>query len=280
MLVVGTGYVGRRYLERQETGSAIGLSRSRIDSEQATYLLDLDVDRKLPLPLPDSYCVLYTAPPSQKHEADIRLERLLNMLNPAPSRFVYVSTTGVYGDCGGAMVDETRPADPQSGRARLRVAAEQALASWCGVHGVDLVILRVPGIYGPGRLGVERIRARAANIRESEANPGNRIHVDDLVRCCGAAIPAVVPAGIYNVGDGDHRSATWFAGEVARQCGLGAPPTISREDAEREFSAMRLSFLGESRRIDTTKMREVLGVTPRYPDAADGIAASLADDDS
>ena len=280
VLVVGTGYVGRRYLERQEPGAAIGLSRSPIDSERATYLLDLDLDRELPVDLPDSYGVLYTAPPSQQHEADVRLERLLNMLSPAPGRFVYISTTGVYGDCGGALVDETRPVDPQSGRARLRVAAEQALESWCGVHGAALLILRVPGIYGPGRLGVDRIRARAANIRESEANPGNRIHVDDLVRCCEAAMQPAVPEGVYNVGDGDHRSATWFAAEVARQCGLEAPPTISREEAEREFSAMRLSFLGESRRIDTTKMRETLGITPRYSDAADGIAASLVEDDS
>lgn len=280
MLVVGTGYVGRRYLERQESGSAIGLSRSPISSAQANFLLDLDVDRALPLSLPDGYGLLYTAPPSQQHETDVRLERLLNMLDPAPSRFVYISTTGVYGDCGGALVDEEHTVNPQSGRARLRVAAEQALESWCGVRGTDLVILRVPGIYGPGRLGVERIRTGAANIREAEANPGNRIHVDDLVRCCEAAMSAAVPAGTYNVGDGDFRSATWFAGEVARQSALEVPPTISREEAEREFSAMRLSFLGESRRIDTTKMREVLGVTPRYEDAADGIAASLVEDES
>ena len=91
---------------------------------------------------------------------------------------------------------------------------------------------------------------------------------------------AAVPAGIYNVGDGDHRSATWFAGEVARQSGLDAPPTISREVAEQESSAMRLSFLGESRRIDTTKMRDILGVTPRYSDPVDGIAASLSEDES
>ena len=279
VLVVGVGYVGRRYLDRQQPGSAIGLSRSPIASDQATYLLDLDVDSELPLPLPASYDILYTAPPSQQHDADTRLERLLGMLNPAPSRFVYISTSGVYGDCGGALVDESRPVNPQSGRARLRVAAEQALESWCGLRDVDLVILRVPGIYGPGRLGVERVRAGAANIRESEANPGNRIHVDDLVRCCAAAMAPTVPAGIYNVGDGDPRSATWFAGEVARQCGLDAPPTISRDDAEHEFSAMRLSFLGESRRIDTTKMREVLGVIPRYADAADGIAASLREAD-
>ena len=280
MLVVGTGYVGRRYLERQDPGRAIGLSRSPIASAQASHLLDLDADTHLPLSLPDSFGILYTTPPAQQRETDVRLERLLGMLGRPPARFVYISTTGVYGDCGGALVDEDQAVNPQSGRARLRVAAEQALESWCGLHDVDLVILRVPGIYGPGRLGVERIRAGAANIRESDANPGNRIHVDDLVRCCEAAMSVVVPAGVYNVGDGDLRSATWFAGEVARQCGLDAPPTISRTEAEREFSPMRLSFLGESRRIETAKMREVLGVTPYYTDAADGIAASLAKDES
>ena len=278
MLVIGTGYVGRRYLERQDPGRAIGLSRSPIASARASHLLDLDADTDLPLTPPDGFGILYTAPPAQQHETDVRLERLLGMLDQPPARFVYISTTGVYGDCGGTLVDEGRAVNPQSGRARLRVAAEQALESWCGLRDVDLVILRVPGIYGPGRLGIERIRAGAANIRESEANPGNRIHVDDLVRCCEAAVSAAAPAGVYNVGDGDLRSATWFIGEVARQCGLDAPPTISREVAEREFSPMRLSFLGESRRIDTTKMREVLGVTPRYSDPSDGIAASLSDD--
>jgi nucleoside-diphosphate-sugar epimerase len=280
VLVVGTGYVGRRYLQRQEDGRAVGLNRSPVKSDRPAYPLDLDVDSSLPLPLPAAYRVLYTAPPAQQHDTDVRLERLLGMLDPAPSRFVYISTTGVYGDCGGALVDENRAVNPQSGRARLRVAAEQALESWCGQRDVDVVVLRVPGIYGPDRLGVERVRAGSANIREADANPGNRIHVHDLVRCCEAAMSAAVPAGVYNVGDGDFRSATWFAGEVARQCGLAAPPTISREEAEREFSPTRLSFLGESRRIDTTRMREVLGVTPRYTDPADGIAASLSEDES
>jgi nucleoside-diphosphate-sugar epimerase len=275
VLVVGTGYVGRRFLDRQAAGRAIGLSRTVIESRQPVHGLDLDSDETLTTALPQSYSVLYTAPPSPVHDTDRRLERLLALLDPAPRRFVYISTTGVYGDCGGEPVSEERPVNPQSGRARLRVAAEQAVSAWCDARGVSLVILRVPGIYGPGRLGVERIRTGAANIRDSEANPGNRIHVDDLVRCCEAAIDDTAVAGIVNVGDGDHRSATWFAGEVARQCGLEPPPVISRKQAEREFSPMRLSFLGESRRIDTTKMREALGVTPLYEDAAAGIAASL-----
>jgi nucleoside-diphosphate-sugar epimerase len=234
----------------------------------------------MPIRLPDDYAVLYTVPPAPQFDTDVRLERLLAMLDPAPCRFVYVSTTGVYGDCGGNRVSEDTPANPQSGRARLRLAAEALLQRWCSACSVSLVVLRVPGIYGPGRLGVERIEAGSANIDESEANPGNRIHVDDLVSCYEAALDAATPAGIYNLGDGDHRSATWFATEVARQCSLPAPPTISRARAETEFSAMRLSFLGESRRIDTTRMRDILGVTPRFEDPSLGIAASLAGSES
>jgi nucleoside-diphosphate-sugar epimerase len=265
-LVVGVGYVGRRFVARRG-GTVLGLSRSSG--------FDLDTQVTLPFSLPRHYAVLYTVAPAPGHAADVRLGKLLDLLAPAPARFVYISTTGVYGDCGGELVDEHRAVNPESARAKLRVSAETALGGWCGARDVPLVILRVPGIYGPGRLGVERIREGAANIRESEAGPGNRIHVDDLVSCCEAALDSATPAGVYNVGDGDARSATWFAAEVARQCSLEEPPQIARADAKREFSAMRWSFLRESRRIDTRKMREVLGITPRYEDAADGIAASL-----
>jgi nucleoside-diphosphate-sugar epimerase len=269
MLVAGVGYVGRRFVENQAEASVIGLSRSTG--------FDLDTDDELPLFLPAAYSVLYTVPPSQSFTNDLRLERFLARLDPTPTRFVYIGTTGVYGDCGGALVDEDRPLNPESDRALLRVAAETSLQAWCDQHDVDCVILRVPGIYGPNRLGIDRIRTAAANIRDSEANPGNRIHVDDLVLCCEAALSNDASPGIYNVGDGDYRSATWFAGEVARQCGEPPPPEISFDDAKREFSAMRMSFLRESRRIDTRKMREVLGVTPRYANPEDGIRASLND---
>ena len=150
-----------------------------------------------------------------------------------------------------------------------RADAETFLAGWTE----HLVILRVPGIYGPGRLGIERLKAGEASLRESEANPGNRIHVDDLVACCIAALSPDTPAGIYNVGDGDHRSSTWFAREVARQAGLEPPREISRARAVQEFSPMRLAFLASSRRVDTTRMREVLGITPMTPE--EGIRKSL-----
>ena len=274
-LVVGTGYVGRRVLETLDDGEVIGLSRSALTTNKPVVLLDLDVDTSLPLPLPGNYRVLYTVAPSAESDQDLRLQRFLASLNKPPQAFVYISTTGVYGDRGGNRVDEDAKPEPQTARARRRVAAEDLLQEWSTAHSVRLVVLRAPGIYGPGRLGLERIRSGAPLLCETDANPGNRIHADDLAGCCIAALTSMTAQGVFNVGDGDERSSTWFAGEVASQAGLDAPPAISREDAEATFSARRLSFLRESRRVDTTRMRNVLGVTPKYPNAEDGIRASL-----
>jgi nucleoside-diphosphate-sugar epimerase len=174
-------------------------------------------------------------------------------------------------------VTEETPVKPENRSSRPRVDAETRLAEWANAMGCQLVILRAPGIYGPGRLGIERIRAGDGYLEESEANPGNRIHVDDLVDCCVAALRDSTPPGIYNVGDGDHRSATWFADEVARQAGLPGPRKVTRAAAAKEFSPMRLAFLASSRIVDTTRMRTLLGVTPRGPE--DGIRDSLLSQD-
>ena len=272
-LVVGIGYTGRRLLKMLPADEAAGLSRTAGDESPPVYRFDLDAADPLPLELPRDYAIVYTVPPAGN--PDRRLARLLPLLRPAPARFVYISTTGVYGDCEGARVTEATPVNPSNERAARRVAAEKQLGDWALGNDCRLIILRTPGIYGPGRLGAERIVAGAPILDERSANPGNRIHVDDLVQCCVAALSAEVPAGLYNIGDGDHRSSNWFSNEVARQLKLPAPPEISLAEARQQFSPERLSFMSESRIVDTTKMRDVLGVSLRYPDPADGIRASL-----
>ncbi len=266
VVVVGTGYVGQRFIRNDSNNSIVGLTHSDYD---------LDTDGKPPIDLVPPYSILYTVPPSSESTADVRLERLLGDLESAPQRFVYISTTGVYGNRDGALVDEETPVTPESDGAKRRVAAEDVLLAWGASHGCDVVVLRVPGIYGPGRLGVERLRDGVAVIEENDAGPGNRIHVDDLVSCCIAALSKTVPCGTYNVGDGDHRSSTWFSKELARQCSLPEPRAISMAEAEIEFSPMRMSFIRQSRKVGTQKMRDVLGVTPVYENAANGIAESL-----
>jgi nucleoside-diphosphate-sugar epimerase len=263
-LVFGVGYLGRRFLDLNE--NARGLTRRDFD---------LDGDTDFNIALPQRYNMIYTAPPSRESLSDIRLERLLANLDPVPQRFVYISTTGVYGDHGGAVVSEETPVDPDADRSARRVAAEKSLEAWATESGCTGIVLRVPGIYGPGRLGIERIREQVPIVREEDVGPGNRIHVDDLAACCAAALADDVPGGIYNVGDGDHRTSAWFTNEVARQLDLPPPPMISMEQAENEFSPMRLSFLRSKRTVDTSKMRNVLGVIPKYANPADGIEASL-----
>ncbi|MCP4301856.1 MAG: NAD-dependent epimerase/dehydratase family protein [Gammaproteobacteria bacterium] len=273
-LVTGTGYTGRRVLNLLPADTMMGLSRSAPESDRPSTAFDLDCASTLPVELPSRYAVIYTVPP-KGDPPDKRLQRFLSMLTPVPDRFIYISTTGVYGDCAGRNVTEATPANPSNERSARRVEAEELLGAWAAKNHCALIILRAPGIYGPGRLGVERIRSQTPVLSEESANPGNRIHVDDLATCCVAALSESVPAGIYNVGDGDHRSSTWFTGEVARQAGLPAPPQISREAASQQFSAQRLSFMADSRRVDTTQMCSILGVTPRYANPEDGIRASL-----
>lgn len=263
-VVVGAGYTGRRVHELIPGSSA--LRRADVDLDAATLPV---------LRFSNSFSMLYTVPPGIEDGEDRRLVRLFELLKSMPARFVYLSTTGVYGDCGGATVSEMTPVNPMNDRSRARVAAENTLARLFGDAGTDCIVLRVPGIYGPGRLGIDRIREGVPVIAASEAGPGNRIHVDDLAACAAVALTGSAPAGIYNVGDGDHRSSTWFAQTVATIAGLEAPPEISRAEAAATFGEARLSFLRESRRVDTAKMREVLGFMPRYTDPEAGIRASL-----
>ena len=271
-LVTGTGYTGLRVLSMLPVDAVAGLSRSRVDTDRRFQLFDVDSATCLPVDVPETYAVIYTIPPVGD-PPDARLQRFLPMLSPA--RLVYISTTGVYGDYGGAPVGESSELRPSNRRAARRVAAEALLADWAQKRDCRLVILRAPGIYGPGRLGIERIRSGIPVIEEKAANPGNRIHADDLARCCIAALSEEVPAGVYNVGDGDHRSTTAFTNEVARQLGLPLPPQISIAAAREQFSSERMAFLSDSRIVDTAKMREVLGVIPRYANPEDGIRASL-----
>jgi nucleoside-diphosphate-sugar epimerase len=272
VLVVGAGYTGSRLLDRLPAASAVGTTRKSTGRTQQR-MLEIDLDNATPQ-LPAAQSIVYTVPPDGR-PTDQRLANLLRGIRTMPARLVYLSTTGIYGDHGGAVVDENSKPDPQTARAERRIAAERQLTAWCRQQAVELTILRVPGIYGPDRLRLERIEDGEAILREADAGPANRIHVDDLVSCLLAAIDPDRPAGVYNVGDGDHRSSSWFARTTAELAGLPAPPEVSMEVAQRTFGDMRLSFMNESRRVDVRRMREVLRVTLAYPDARDGILASL-----
>jgi nucleoside-diphosphate-sugar epimerase len=283
-LIAGCGYVGRRLAERLvESWKVTAIARSpgtladlrTIGIEPLFADLDAITAPQMPGLAIDGAAVAYLAPPPGTGVTDPRLERFLAALGDArPLVLLYMSTTGVYGDTGGATVDESSPAAPANDRSRRRLAAERAARGWCDARGTRCVVLRVPGIYGPDRLPLERIGRGEPIIRPEDSGPGNRIHVDDLVSTCIAAVEKPVD-GIFNVGDGDHASTTEFLLKTASLAGLKPPGLVSLAEARGQVSPGMLEFLVESRRVDTTRMREELGVVPRHANLDSGIAASL-----
>lgn len=275
-IVVGVGYTGRRVLSLLPAEHASGISRSASPNcDRTVVTLDLDRRAAESISFPDHYTLLYTVAPDSDADEDPRLSRMLDLLAPAPARIVYMSSSGVYGDCSGRLIDENQPANPGNQRAQRRLHAEEKLQRWCSAENARLITLRVAGIYGPGRLGRKRILAGEPVIAESEAHPGNRIHVDDLARCCVAAMTTDAASGIYNISDGDHRSPGSFSQAVAELAGLRPPPQIALSEALATFSSTRLSFLRESRRLDNSKMLAELNPALRYASTEAGICASL-----
>lgn len=275
-VVAGTGYTGRRVLLALPADRSFGLSRSAVEnSELRVQPLDLDQPGAQAIVVPEPSVLLYSIPPGASSQSDDRLAAFLRRLAPFPERIVYLSTSGVYGNRNGRQTTENDVTNPSTPRARRRLAAEKMLEARCEEEKSKLFVLRVAAIYGPNRLGLERLREGAEILREADSGPGNRIHVDDLVTCCVAAMTSNAPPGIYNIADGDLRSSNWFARTVASHADLPAPTKISYAEAERSWSEQRLSFIRESRRLDSQKMRTLLEVKPRYADAESGILASL-----
>ena len=285
VLIVGCGYVGRRLAARLRAEGRVvsGLVRTAESAERLQALditpLVADLDTPVPLPaLPAGAEVHYFAPPPPEGVADPRLRRVLGALAGAtPQRIVYLSTSGVYGDCAGAWVDETHPLRPTTPRARRRADAETALQSWGVATGVPVVILRVPGIYGPGKLPLERLRQGLPLLREADSPYTNRIHVDDLITTCRAAMARGVPGAAYNVSDGQPSNMTDYFNRIADVTGLPRPPVVGREDIAALSPGMR-AFMAESKRLDNRRMREELGVEPRYPTLEAGLAACLEEE--
>ncbi len=215
----------------------------------------------------------YFAPPPPAGEGDPRTVHFLNRLSRSglPSRIVYISTSGVYGDCQGAIVTEQRAPQPLTSRARRRLAAERSFLAWGEEHSVAVTILRVGGIYGPGRLPLERIRQGAPLLQRAEAPFSNRIHADDLARICQLAGEQTTPSVIYNCCDGEQSTMTDYFLAVAAAAGEPAPPQLDWEEARRRLSPAMLSYLTESRRMDNSRLVEALRYQFLYPDLKSGL---------
>ena len=187
----------------------------------------------------------------------------------------YLSTTGVYGDTGGARVDETAPLTPTSQRSTRRVKAERAWLDRSWPEHVAVQVFRLAGIYGPGRSAFDRIRAGDAKRIDKLGHVTSRIHVDDIATILRASMARPERGGIYNVCDDDPAPP---ADVIAYACALlnvPPPPLLSLEQAAKEMSAMAASFWVDNRRVDNTRIKRDLGVTLRYPDYRAGLAAIL-----
>lgn len=284
-LIIGCGYLGRRVAALEHArGNPVSAIVRTMPSVQALtqagiHALAADLDHAGALdsaPLLGQL-VYYFAPPPAAGRSDPRMQQFVRTASDRnrPQRVVLISTTGVYGDCGGEWIDESRPPQPQTDRARRRLAAEQTLGDWGLASGVAVVILRVAGIYGPRRLPEQRLRERQPVLIEAQSPFSNRVHVTDLARACCAAAQIGEAGAIYNIVDGHPTSMTDYFNRVADALGLPRPPQIDTEQAQHELSAGMRSYLSESKRIGNRRMREELGVIPDYPDLASGLSRGL-----
>jgi len=219
--------------------------------------------------------VIHLAPPPAEGVLDRRTRNLTAIL-PEQGRLVYVSTTGVYGDCGGARIDETRPVAPATDRARRRVDAEQAVREFGLRTGARVSLLRVPGIYASSRAGGhprERLLKGTPVLRREDDVYTNHIHADDLARACVMALLRGLTLRAVNVCDDTELLMGDYFERAAQLCGLAPPERITRAEAAQRMSALQLSFWSESRRLSNHRLKTELGLRLRYPDVDSGLLA-------
>jgi nucleoside-diphosphate-sugar epimerase len=221
--------------------------------------------------------VVHFAPPPGRGAHDTRTAHLIAALakgSSLPQQLVYISTSGVYGDCNGELVVETRPVRPQTDRARRRADAERRLREWGARSGVRISILRVPGIYAADRLPLARLEKGTPALKPEEDSYVNHVHADDLARIVVAALHHAHPNRMYNAADDAPQKMGDYFDLVADRFGLPRPPRIARAEAAAIIPENLLSFMNESRRLVNRRIKHELRLKLRYPTVAEGIAAA------
>jgi nucleoside-diphosphate-sugar epimerase len=286
MFIAGCGYIGQRVAHlAQAAGSDVTCMVRSHERERCltadgfkTVVCALDDPGLIPaLNLRDK-TVFYFVPPPGGGVTDQRARNFCDALNgsPAPAKIIYISATSVYAVRDGSVVTEQSSAVPASAMGKRRLDAENTFRSYGVNHGVPVVILRVSGIYGPGRLPLTQIHQRQPLLRLEESGPSNRIHADDLAQICVAAAEKGCDGEIFNVSDGQPSSMTEYFNAVADVIGAPRQPQVSLDEARRVLSPLMLAYNSETRAIDPRHMFKRLGVKLRYPTLQDGLKASIS----
>jgi len=280
-IIIGCGYLGRelcKLLPEHNAQALCCVVSSQTSTQQLlayglpAQRLDLDqLCRDFAWPQLTDSDVYFFAPPSNTDKTDQRMRSFLTLCqHHKPRRIVYISTSGVYGDCQGNWVDENSPCKPLTTRAQRRYDAEQALISFCRRMACQYMILRVGGIYGPERLPLARLH-NVKVIDPQQAPYSNRIHIADLAQVCVKAMQASTYNHIFNVADNAPTSMSDYFIKLAEFAGVPGPECVPLANAAQELSPAMLSFVNESRRMRTTKMTDILGVKLNFPDLNSGL---------
>ena len=285
LLIIGCGDVGLRVVRALGTRLrvfALTSSPQRCDALRAAGVRpvvgNLDAAATLGRLAGLADAVLYLAPPPTTGGTDPRLRSLLAALSrrSLPACVVYASTTGVYGDCGGEWVTETRPPNAATDRARRRVDAESQLRAWGRATGVRVTTLRIPGIYASDREGgrpQDRVKRGTPVLAAEDDGYTNHIHADDLARACIAALWRGRAQRVIQVCDDSDLKTGDYYDLVADLSGLPRPARVPRSAASEHFSAAQWSFLNESRRLSNDRMKRELRLALRWPTVRENLVA-------
>lgn len=287
--IAGCGDIGRRVAQkaRQRGAEVAALSRSEEQAQDlrlrgvSAIVAELGVGTPLPQLPCEGRTVFYFVPPPGGGYGDRRAEEFCAAMERGepPTRLVYLSTSGVYGDVGDLPVDESMAPHPQTARARRRLHAEETFRGWGRRHGVPVVILRVTNIYGPGRLPIAHLTSGHPLLAEADSRPTCRIHSEDLAEVCLAVAAGSGDDQVFNLCDHEPCSATRYFTLVAEMLGIPCPPQISLEEARQVMKPLLFSYFTEHRMMNNKKIMNVPGVKLRYPTLREGIAASLIAED-
>jgi len=276
--IVGCGYIGKKVAGKLlSLGTSVECYVNSVASKEAckalglrASLLELDSsDLSNEWHNKENNVIAYFAPPQGQGVIDTRMTNFistLDCLDSVPDKIVLISTTGIYGDCQGEWIDESREVNPQADRAHRRLSAENQLQKFCQSKKIECIIFRVPGIYAMDKLPVKRISSGEPIVSAIDSGYTNRIHAEDLSEFCVEALTQKIKPGIYNCCDGNPSTMNDYFVRVADCLGLERPKEISLQQAEKELSAGMLSYLAESKRISNKKLLDNFSTKLRYPD--------------